>query len=155
MCAYMVERDHIRYLVAAAQELGMIKPGDVEKFLGLCKMLWDENRKSIEARYADAQGLSDEDFCGRWLGGEDDMEWSEADYIPALKSLDPIQVLASIACYEYQSCEHEEWDSSQARGVCETLKDWVGFRLRGQHGNTKWGYPPLEIVTPLSWLARK
>lgn len=33
----------------------------------------------------------------------------------------PVEALKLIRCYEYQSCEHPGWESSEAKGFCDTM----------------------------------
>ena len=62
-----------------------------------------ENRKSVNWRYA-----------------ED--EWEEPyEFTRYEGTFDPVKMLKVISCYEYQSCEHPEWKTSEARAFCEAL----------------------------------
>lgn len=42
-----------------------------------------------------------------------------------------VQMLKAIACYEYQSCEHPGWESSEARAFCESLRLHLINKLPG------------------------
>jgi hypothetical protein len=44
---------------------------------------------------------------------------------------DPVVILKAIACLEYQSCEHPDWATSQARRFCLELRDHCVERLPG------------------------
>lgn len=59
------------------------------------------------------------------------------------------QVLKSLDCYEYQSCEHPEWETSLAKAICsairrkvcraiadETETEWVWTREKAQEKMT-------------------
>lgn len=67
-------------------------------------MLWAENRRSVNHRYA-----------------ED--EW-EAPYVFEHLgiNIDPLVVLDGLSCYEYQSCEHPAWETSEAKAFCDSLR---------------------------------
>lgn len=65
-------------------------------------MLWDENYRSVNHRYGESEITPEY----RWQ--------------PVRR--DPVSVLKAIACYEYQSCEHEGWRSSEARQFCDELR---------------------------------
>lgn len=69
------------------------------------QMLADENYRSVNHRYAE-----DEDPEGFFA----------FDRAPV--SVDPVQALKAIRCYEYQSCEHPEWENSEARAFCDALR---------------------------------
>ena len=45
----------------------------------------------------------------------------------------PGETLNAIACYEYQSCEHEEWETSLARRYCAALRKHVCALVPGYH----------------------
>lgn len=69
------------------------------------QMLWAENRRSVNHRYAEE-------------------EWEEVYQFEELgNEVDPITVLNAISCYEYQSCEHPDWEKSEAFAYCRALKD--------------------------------
>ena len=67
-------------------------------------MLWAENRLSVNHRYAEN-------------------EW-EAPYIFEHLGIhiDPIAILDGLRCYEYQSCEHPGWETSEAKAFCDSLR---------------------------------
>lgn len=68
-------------------------------------MLWAENRRSIDYRYAEEE-LEDPYIFER----------VDADEIKAGR------VLHAIACFEYQACEHPEWLDSEAHHFCQALQ---------------------------------
>jgi len=43
----------------------------------------------------------------------------------------PVITLSLISCYEYQSCEHPEWRTSEARAICEALRKLAIRNLPG------------------------
>lgn len=67
-------------------------------------MLTAENRRSVDHRY-DEEELED---------------WYE--FLAYDRRIDPVQVLKAIACYRYQSCEHPEWQDSEANAFCNALE---------------------------------
>lgn len=74
-------------------------------------MLWAENVRSVNHRYA-----------------ED--EWEEVyEYRGLMGQVDPIIVLNAINCYEYQSCEHPEWERSEAYAFIQALRAKMISRL--------------------------
>ena len=64
-----------------------------------------ENRRSVNHRY-------DEDEI------ETPYVFTQYD-----GQFNPVAVLRAISCYEYQSCEHPEWKTSEARAFCAALTD--------------------------------
>jgi hypothetical protein len=77
-------------------------------------MLWAENRRSVNHRYAE-------------------QEWEEPYVFTELRhhSIDPVMVLKAVACYEYQSCETPGWEKSEAHAFCQSLKERCIRRLPG------------------------
>lgn len=149
MSAYIVDRDHIRYLVSAAVRLDRdalrwfhanvwheLPTRDRERASQVGQMLWDENIRSIEGRYPGTKGKPD-----RMPGKSDDgmLVYSHAsgDW-PG--PIDPVQVLKSCNCYEYQSCEHEEWSASEAHAFIEALRARAVRTLPGYEA-AAWGAP--------------
>lgn len=47
------------------------------------------------------------------------------------------QVLKSLNCYEYQSCEHPEWETSLAKGICSAIRNKV-CRAIADATETEW-----------------
>jgi hypothetical protein len=45
--------------------------------------------------------------------------------------LSAVAALKLLQCYEYQSCEHEEWHDSATRRFCDHLKDSLIRQLQG------------------------
>lgn len=154
MSAYMVEREHINYLVSAAMSRQMQKPdsafrwfynrewhqlehGDREMGTKVGQMLWDENLKSINARYPDTIG-NNENIPGKI--GETyiyahSKTWGGDQY-----PFDPVQVIMSIRCLRYQSCEHDNWEDSEAHAFLEALLSHAINKLPGMD-KAKWGAP--------------
>lgn len=68
-------------------------------------MLWAENYKSVNHRY-----------------DEKDIESELYEFKPYRAKVEPVAVLKAVRCFEYQSCEHPEWEESEAFSFCEALK---------------------------------
>ena len=69
-------------------------------------MLLEENRRSFNYRYSDHEPAYAYPYTFTRLPG-----------IP-----DPLIILAAIACYEYQACEHPGWRISEAYLFCDALR---------------------------------
>lgn len=137
MSAFMVSKAHIDAIVATAIEgpSDGVKGGgygqanwysiyfdnpsrklDYESAHVLGEMLVKENLSSIHSRYPDTIDNPDD------TPGPIEQYWLEQYKFPIhTKPLTVVQALKAIHCYEYQSCEHDEWESSQARRFCEGL----------------------------------
>lgn len=47
------------------------------------------------------------------------------------------QVLQSVRCYEYQSCEHPEWEQSLAKAICRAITHKVCQRIASE-ADSEW-----------------
>lgn len=153
MSAWVVSKAHIDALVTAALADGLswwqrhdcdvnvgsnsrrwIDSGDLDRAHEVGMMLWAENVASIHCRYPDT-AENDADYPGP-------SDFSEADvasyrYRPTTL-LGPVEILKAIACYAYQACEHDGWNTSEARSFCESLRDDEISRLDG-YDDAPWG----------------
>lgn len=123
MSAYVVDLNHIAYLVQAAG----LPSIEAEQQAG--QMLWDENVKSVRYRYPKHTV---------------DREVYPVD-TPRFPGFDPVQVIKACECYAYQSCEPPEWEESDAYAFVEGLKRDVCDRLPG-YDKAAWGAPKREAT---------
>ena len=146
MSAYVVDRNHIRYLVACAEYLDRRPHNPFSWFhdgerhdLGKCseagQMLWDENRKSVSHRYGtpidgDLPGPVHETFVYSHIPTP--IEWHP----------DVAQAFLSISCYTYQACETPEWEASDAYAFMEALREGLPTLLPG-YDCAEWGAPEI------------
>lgn len=141
MSAYVVEREHIQYLVWVTDEIAReqygalswyhngerqeVKAGDVRKLAEIGQMLWTENQASVAYRY-------DEQPEGQRFGIVDvaltGYEWNTA------------QAVKAINCLSYQSCERPDWEQSAAHSFLVALKDLVVDTIPG-YEEAIWGAP--------------
>ena len=140
MSAYVVEKEHIDALVRAAvvARLWYWHDGTSHSVTNLTadetgRMLWLENVCSVATRYEE----SDLDE----LPGA--ME-TQAYFWPPILLLrgqaSPVEILKSIACYEYQTCEHDAWKDSEAAAFCSALRHHEISCLPGFE-DAAWGAP--------------
>lgn len=94
MSAWIVHENHINAMVWFAIDNDLIGNETPDKF---GQMLWDENYKSVNARY------------------------NEKDKAPKFEYHPPVKVPASpeayaaiFGCYDYQTCEHDGYKKSRA-----------------------------------------
>ena len=117
MSAWIVSKKHIDYMVTAIirAELWAGTPDD----LGC--MLWAECLESVAYLYPNDTGDGDRpgpvDFHDSDV---DTYTWTETP------ELTPGGIAKTLACYEYQSCEHPSWESSEARAITSKLRDSLG-----------------------------
>jgi len=157
MSAYVVDREHIGYLVEAATSRAILghgshcfrwyhrgqshelPVGDPERSAEIGQMLWDENVNSVLSRYPDCTkdklpGPIGEDFV---YGKHEANPWA---------TIDPVQVLCSCHCYRYQACEHPDWKDSEAAAFIDSLIDVACHRLPG-YEKAVWGAPKRSYAT--------
>jgi hypothetical protein len=102
------------------------------------QMLVCENVLSIRARYPDV----DE---GGTAPGPCDEYWREPyTYADPRYRPTAVEGLQALACFEYQSCEHDEWRTSEARRFCEALRHSLIQRLPGMN-DAPWSWNAEEI----------
>ena len=108
MSAYQVSNDTIDYLVTASRLWRLASdgylPSDARNLTDseLGQILIDENVRSVNARYN---------------------EQKSADgyvYKPVnLDSVSAVNVLKSVQCLNYQSCETDDWETTPAHAICQ------------------------------------
>jgi hypothetical protein len=109
----------------------------------LGRLLWWENMRSVAYRY-------DECDLGTLPGPIDfDAEQTTTYRYPVTLEVyaprpDPVVVLKSISCYEYQSCEHPDWPTSDAQTICRWLRDKMISSLPG-YAEAPWGIDPARV----------
>lgn len=145
MSAYIVDREHVSYLVHAAMSRrivgghsplywngGKLACGDYEEARRVGQMLWDECIRSVSYRYPNES----RDTLPGPIG-----ETFEYEHGPDMwQDFDPVQVLKALRCYAYQSCEHPEWRASEAHAFCKALEAHAISALPG-YEEAVWGSP--------------
>jgi hypothetical protein len=150
MSAYLCDKNHILFLVHAATTRALLQgsaaqrwrhagqwhelaPGDFTRAAEVAQMLFGENLASVSHRYP---GESSADLPGPI---REDWQFTARDFAK-IWPVSPVQVLNSLRCYEYQSCEHESWTDSEARAFCEALRQDAINALPGMEA-AEWGAP--------------
>jgi hypothetical protein len=159
--AFVVSKEHIDLLVALAftgprpephgsrhwHEPSWLKkanptPDDVGR------MLLAENLTSVHDRYP--RDRADELPGPRppyWLvseAGEGGYQFTRHRY-----RLTAVEGLKALACYEYQSCEHDGWPESDAHAFCRSLHDAVVWMLPGME-EAPWSWDQSAIAPGLT-----
>lgn len=133
MSAFLVSDYHISYLVEAGVRFKVwVNFGSgydyltSEKAQHIYEVLKRENIRSINHRYK---------TNGTKIRGL-------RKYVT---NIDPILVLKAISCYEYQSCEHQEWETSLAFSICRAIEKAAIRELPG-YENAPWGLENQKAV---------
>lgn len=137
MSAFIVDKSHINAMLQGAISVNMryrsthkwYHNGEWHELThdnasDIGQMLLEENIKSVSARYPESP-LTD-------LPGRIDceyvipFEWHVMGRIPK-----PIELIKITNCYAYQSCEHDDWKTSEAKAFCDALIDTTIGALPG------------------------
>lgn len=97
------------------------------------RILLAECVKSVQHRYPDD---SDVELPGS--AARPDTYWYRTPDSHA-----PVVLLKAIDCYEYQSCEHPDWEKSEAHAICDALRDRLIGQLPG-YDEAPWGIEERE-----------
>ncbi len=98
------------------------------------QFLIDENLRSVRYRY---------DTASDNLPGPAEPYWTEPyEYAPLrAERVSTVQALKALDCYEYQSCEHPGWRTSEAFQFCEALRQKLIRALPG-YDEAAWKITP-------------
>lgn len=151
MSAYMIEREHITYLVGAAMFDGghawyHVKPpgmrhrreldrADYDRAAEVGQMLWDENKRSINARYPDT--IDNMDDAPGVVG---ETYRFHKYYGSPFTIIEPVQLIKAVNCFMYQACETDDWPESEAFAFCQSLISKYICKLPG-YDAAEWGAP--------------
>lgn len=120
---------------AGTYEREQLHHGDHAQEVRVGQMLWDENVLSVSARYPnDRKGnLPGPTGCT--------YQYPTGSERPTFHGFDAIQVLKACDCYEYQSCEHDGWPTSEAKAYIDSLRNHAWQALPG-YDDARWGGAP-------------
>jgi hypothetical protein len=113
------------------------------------RMLLLECLKSVGHRYPDDR--LDElprDGPPYWTGGVDAYR-----YAPQPCRLTAVEGLKAVACYEYQSCEHDAWPESRAYTFCRSLRGALIHALPGMD-EAPWGWDAERVAAAAAALLK-
>ncbi len=103
-----------------------IRPGDYDAANRLGQLLLNENAKSVNYRYSDDPEPSADD---------------ESYQCRTTARLSAVDVLMALDGYEYQSCEHPGWRTSEAHSFTDALRRAVIGHLPGYSESKCWAIP--------------
>ena len=134
MSAFMVSKQHIDAIVATAfwgpegsrDQWSAYYNGEgfgYDRLNQLGEMLVKENLSSIHARYPDTLENPE------GTPGPIEQYWLQPyTFKHPAHAYTAVEILKAIDCYEYQSCEHDEWATSTAAKFCNELRGkLIGF----------------------------
>jgi hypothetical protein len=125
MSAWLCSDKHIfelaKYYVDKCQTYSSSKLS----FKEAAKLLHEENVKSLQYRYDDA-----DEFFGT------EAIRPPMDYAPTIRNI--FALAKQVDCYTYQACEHPEWENSKAFAMCESIKDAL-LRNHPDYEDAPWG----------------
>lgn len=111
---------------------------DAAELTELGKLLLQENAKSLDSRYPGATGSSNGDMYH-----QEDID-SYVYMRDAYAAGQDVGFLGKlISCYAYQSCEHDGWETSEAKKWCDWAQE-LGLTVLPSYKRAPWGYdgPP-------------
>lgn len=130
MSAWRVSPEHVVYMVKAMKAYG--EDFYTEKYFDkkggevwFANYLLQENYRSVNYRYKEKD--RPEEITRAMF---DKWNWK----------LNLIQTIKTTHCYEYQTCEHPEWDGSMAEEFCKALASCCLHALPG-YSEAEWGVP--------------
>lgn len=120
MSAWIVSKGHIDALVQGLVVEQLVEMNDAA---ATGRLLWEECRRSVAYRYPN-------DADGEWPGPIDLTIADINAYVPEMieSPLNDAKLAHQLACYGYQSCEHPEWETSEAYRLVKTLEGVIGLR---------------------------
>ena len=155
MSVYIVDRDHILYLVGAAvspsieshgifrwfhnNKLQELRANDFERAAEVANLLWRENIASVSARYPNESSATLPGPCRKNFVIE------PRDFPASFKEFNLVQVIKACDCYDYHACEHTGWPTSEARAFVSTLRRAAWYALPG-YDEAAWGAPTMEVA---------
>jgi hypothetical protein len=138
MSAFQVSNRHIDLLVYARTLPDFkVLESDLDRD-ELGRLLLGENLKSLAARYGDDRNAGSAASKSKWEDVKQVEAYVYSTPTDAAGVRDIVSIIKQIHCYEYQSCEHEGWETSRASKYCKDLLELLLFKLPG-YAAAKWG----------------
>ena len=137
MSAFLCTDEHISVLAYYAFARAKVRPfGCALEERGLtdaeviARRLHAENVRSVNHRYR-------EDGCPPFA-----YSWAAARKVPSIPA---VQIIKAAKCYAYQACEHDGWESSDAKRVVDLIIEHAILDLPG-YSEAPWGAPELRLA---------
>lgn len=163
MSAYVQSHEHISYLVDAAWHLDIswrwsdemrsvpitewtfadfqaaYKTARSMDRTDLGRILAVEQRLSVAYRYRESADLP----------GDTNALIFEYEHRPVMAHMpdgyDPVNILLAVSGYEYQSCEHPGWHTSEAKAITESIRDFAVSKVTTKAPRHYWGLNPEDV----------
>lgn len=112
MSAFVVADKDIQMIVgyAARMKTGNWPFKSCEDLDSICSLLLNENIKSVNYRYREEE----EEQTLKY-----DSKWSYS------KLISHASAVKAVRYYQYQACEHPEWESSEAKRLTDEIKEYA------------------------------
>lgn len=136
MSAWIVSKGHIDCLVQASIAERLTAPHEANE---TGRMLWQECFNSVVYRYPN-------DGDGERPGPRDfrDADVDDYEFRGVEAPLDDAIVVWQIHCYDYQSCEHPEWETSDARELVLKLEAVIDARHAAEGDSWHYNAPSTQ-----------
>lgn len=141
MSAWIVSRAHIDVLVQALCEGEYVTDRSPDE---VGRVLWAENLASVASRYptdGDGERPGPLDFR--------DADVETYTYRRPTQRIPLSGIYHAVACYDYQSCEHQGWSSSEAYRwthlLGAALKRHPEVETEPPYGKYPWGYSEADV----------
>lgn len=158
MSAFVVDNAHVDVLLKGG--FALVNAGRIQGH----RLSWfteDPNEVGQDQAYSTRRQLSfdNADAVGRMLQQEnvagvcacyeddtaDQYEWAlEYRYSDPCFCPTPQEILKAVSCYEYQACEHEGWEASEAHAFCVALSNEMQNLLMPEDAPWEWTRESIE-----------
>lgn len=155
MSAWIVSKAHIDVLVAGVLEQGGFQHrgkfisvvGDDDVYDGeaecidateLGELLWRENHKSINYRYGTRERTPSYVYRAPEKHQTTSKTWGSTKYLDEQTRVDSGVLAKQVACYDYQTCEHQTYYRSRAYSVVCALSRALVSKVEG-YEDAPWG----------------
>lgn len=158
MSAYIITEKNAAYLGALANQLAIeshgssihiywkdskgnklefeLKAHDHKKCAEFATILWQENVKSVNFRYREATNVEDYKISVKLIDESVIKNFSTR----SMTILERIQAQNAVHCFDYQACEHPEYEKSLANAFVLYV-DSIIFSISPEAQEIKWGFP--------------
>lgn len=131
MSAFMQSTEHIDALVHAGYKANALPLATSATEMGEILLL--ENAKSMNHRYRLSERAPDE--LAEYVAQAETYRYEPTAY---RRAYSPVEILKAVRGYEYQACEHPEWEASAAREFCVRLTAAMVGKLPGYDAADTW-----------------
>lgn len=126
MSAFIVSEKHIHVIVTALKRQECWSTKEILKKYNqdlnlIGKILWSENFRSVNYRYDENSKTPNYEFAQIYVS-----------YYQVIKAID---------CLKYQSCEHEDWEFSEAKNILDKLENVIFHKIKDSnkdYQNASW-----------------